>query len=414
MPPKKGNKESKKTENKKKEKIVQDKTFGLKNKKGAKQQKFVKQIETQVKQSGDPRARKLEQQRLDEKKKKEAEKKRQAEIDALFKETITQPKLGKGVDPKSVLCQYFKQGKCTKGDKCKYSHDLAIERKSEKRSVYADGEDMENDTIDNWDDQKLKDVVEKKHGAHNKKKNKTAIVCKFFIKALERKKYGWFWSCPNGDACIYRHALPPGFVLKCDQKKMEDQVEKITIEELIEKERAALGPNVTKVTLQTFLAWKKRKREEKIKEMNKKKNKRKNDFKSGKGGVSGREVFEFQPDMVGGDDEEAGDDVDYSQRSEDGNTGTSEVKGVSSEMFVPLEIDEKLHETQRHLPGNKQPQTSTTNGEQPPTEGNGETSKAEEPSTEATKPAPVVEEEVPVDESLFTDDLDAELEGLEL
>lgn len=33
---------------------------------------------------------------------------------------------------------YFKQGSCTKGGKCKFSHDLAIERKAEKRSLYDD------------------------------------------------------------------------------------------------------------------------------------------------------------------------------------------------------------------------------------------------------------------------------------
>lgn len=39
----------------------------------------------QVRQGNDASARRLEQQRLDEKKKKELEKKRQAEIDKLFK-----------------------------------------------------------------------------------------------------------------------------------------------------------------------------------------------------------------------------------------------------------------------------------------------------------------------------------------
>lgn len=46
-----------------------------------------------------------------------------------------------GVDPKSVLCAFFKQGQCTKGDKCKFSHDLSMERKCEKRSVYVDERD---------------------------------------------------------------------------------------------------------------------------------------------------------------------------------------------------------------------------------------------------------------------------------
>ena len=49
--------------------------------------------------------------------------------------------LSAGVDPKSVLCAFFKQGQCTKGDKCKFSHDLTLERKCEKRSLYVDERD---------------------------------------------------------------------------------------------------------------------------------------------------------------------------------------------------------------------------------------------------------------------------------
>ena len=47
--------------------------------------------------------------------------------------------------------------------------------------------------------------------------------------------YGWFWSCPNGDKCIYKHALPPGFVLKKDKVKNDDE-EKVSLEEHIENE----------------------------------------------------------------------------------------------------------------------------------------------------------------------------------
>lgn len=54
--------------------------------------------------------------------------------------------------------------------------------------------------------------------------------------ALENNKYGWFWECPNGaNKCHYRHALPPGFVLKKDKKK-EDKTETISIEDLVEKQ----------------------------------------------------------------------------------------------------------------------------------------------------------------------------------
>jgi len=45
---------------------------------------------------------------------------------------------------------YFKQGSCTKGGKCKFSHDLAIERKAEKRSLYDDvreGGNKENGSL---------------------------------------------------------------------------------------------------------------------------------------------------------------------------------------------------------------------------------------------------------------------------
>ena len=45
-------------------------------------------------------------------------------------------------DPKSVLCVFFKQGQCMKGDKCKFSHDLSLERKAEKRNLYVDSRDV--------------------------------------------------------------------------------------------------------------------------------------------------------------------------------------------------------------------------------------------------------------------------------
>lgn len=45
--------------------------------------------------------------------------------------------------------------------------------------------------MEDWDQQKLEEVVEQKHGAENKITNKTTIVCKFFLEAVEGKKYGW-------------------------------------------------------------------------------------------------------------------------------------------------------------------------------------------------------------------------------
>lgn len=79
-----------------------------------------------------------------------------------------------------MVCAFFKAGQCTKGDKCKFSHDLAVERKVEKRSLYVDmrDDDDENDTMDDWTDEKLQEVVDKKHGKE-KAMPKTDIVSVF-------------------------------------------------------------------------------------------------------------------------------------------------------------------------------------------------------------------------------------------
>ncbi len=67
--------------------------------------------------------------------------KERSEFDSLFRPV--QQKISLGADPKSVLCLFFKQGQCTKGDKCKFSHDLSLEGKVEKRSMYVDSRDDE-------------------------------------------------------------------------------------------------------------------------------------------------------------------------------------------------------------------------------------------------------------------------------
>ncbi|XP_053992735.1 zinc finger CCCH domain-containing protein 15 homolog [Hylaeus anthracinus] len=316
MPPKKAPVPSKKADQKKKEKVIEDKTFGIKNKKGAKQQKFIQQVEKQVK-SGGVNPRKLEDPNV-KKLEKEKKLKEQKELALIFKPVQSQ-KIDKGTDPKSVVCAFFKQGQCTKGDKCKFSHDLSIERKAEKRSLYCDmrDDDKETDTMDKWDEDKLKEVVEKKHGASGNRPT-TDIICKHFLEAVEKAKYGWFWECPSGQKCIYRHALPPGFVLKKDKKK-EDKKDEISLEDLIEKERANLGPNQTKITLETFLAWKKRKLKEKKEQAIKDEERRRNDYKAGRQvGISGREMFYFNPDLAAGDGIDDGDEaIDSYVREED-------------------------------------------------------------------------------------------------
>lgn len=83
---------------------------------------------------------------------------------------------GEEVDPKKILCQFFKAGVCTKGKKCKYSHDLSLEGKNTKIDYYVDpraGTDKMPDTI---------------------------VTCRDFVKAVETENYGWLWECPNNGA----------------------------------------------------------------------------------------------------------------------------------------------------------------------------------------------------------------------
>ena len=125
--------------------------------------------------------------------------------------------------------------------------------------------------------------------------------------------------CPNekdGGKCIYRHALPPGFQLKSDKKKLEEK-EEIALEALIERERASLGPSVTRVTLESFLAWKLRKIQEKKNKITENEEKKKRDFKLGfMNGLTGRDIFTFNPDLIANDDDEANNDIDYYRRDD--------------------------------------------------------------------------------------------------
>ncbi|KAF3777963.1 Zinc finger CCCH domain-containing protein 11 [Nymphaea thermarum] len=250
MPPK----QQSKAELAKKQKVVEDKTFGLKNKNKSKNvQKYVQSLQQAVQPKPDA-------SKVAAKKKKEEEKAREKELNDLFKIAVSQPKVPVGVDPKSILCEFFKAGQCTKGFKCKFSHDLNVQRKGEKIDIYSDKRDEE--TMEDWDQETLEKVVESKKNEYNQNKP-TDIVCKYFLEAVEKKQYGWFWVCPNGGKdCHYRHALPPGYVLKSQMKALlEEESEKMSVEEEIENQRATLTTS-TPLTPDLFMQWKKKKMEE--------------------------------------------------------------------------------------------------------------------------------------------------------
>ena len=54
------------------------------------------------------------------------------------------------------------------------------------------------DTMDNWDEKKLEEVVNKKHGEAEKKKPKTQIVCSF----LELSCFGIYHQGEKTHSCL--------------------------------------------------------------------------------------------------------------------------------------------------------------------------------------------------------------------
>lgn len=302
MPPKK----KQPPVNKAKANAVDDKGFGMKNKNKSKK---VQQQISMMKSGADNGALK----RREAEKKREAEEKKAAELakrETAAQLGIVQPKVPFGVDPKSVLCEFFKQGVCNKGSKCKFSHDPDIGRKDAKKDLYTDARaEKEADTMDGWDEEKLRKVILSKHG---NPKTTTDKVCKYFIDAVENDKYGWFWVCPNGgNACMYKHSLPPGFVLKTkEQKRLErltnDAQPKITLEDYIEMERGKLDRSkMTPITMETFHAWKTRQRAKRDEE-------KKKEQLSGKVALTGREIIfrKFADKFYQEEDADQGDEMD--------------------------------------------------------------------------------------------------------
>lgn len=197
-------------------KQVEDRTFGMKNKKGSAAQKQIQQMTKNLAAGGNPEEKRKAAERAQREKEKKAAEEAKRETEALLNRPQQVQKVPFGVDPKTVVCIFFKKGNCEKGKKCKFSHDLALERKTEKKSLYTDTraeeeaekEQKKQETSADWDEEQLRKVVLSKKG---NQRTSTEKVCKYFIQAIEDGKYGWFWVCPNGgDKCMYKHALPPG------------------------------------------------------------------------------------------------------------------------------------------------------------------------------------------------------------
>ena len=120
---------SKKTEQKLQNKVIEDKTFGLKNKNKSKVvQEYVKSVENNVKKGG-----KSQQSLINEDFENRALKKKLKEEEAFLNSLTNSIKVIKQTDceddekKRNIICQYILQnGQCDDKD-CKYSHDLNLE-----------------------------------------------------------------------------------------------------------------------------------------------------------------------------------------------------------------------------------------------------------------------------------------------
>lgn len=211
-------------------------------------------------------------------------------------------------------------------------------------------------------------------------------------------------------------------MLKKDRKK--DKKEDITIEELVEIERSNLGYNLTKITLESFLEWKKKKIAEKRASSKKESDRRKAEFKAGKNvGLSGREMFTFNPELAADNDMEEGEAaMDIVRESEEDETGDA-VKEIDLDQ-IANEAKEVDHSAGTQAAEKRDFATkagSSKDPDKPSTSGAGSsTSAAATTNGEGAGEGGDDEEEEegeddiinePIDETLFAEDDD--LDGLE-
>lgn len=110
---------------------------------------------------------------------------------------------------------------------------------------------------------------------------------------------------------MYRHSLPPGFVLKTKEQRAAEKalldkspLKTLTLEDFLEKERGKLTGKLTPVTEESFSKWKKERLDKKAAEEQARQAKE----------ATGRAMFEAggwgSEDEESEDDDEGGDDDD--------------------------------------------------------------------------------------------------------
>ncbi|OAG31866.1 hypothetical protein NEDG_00341 [Nematocida displodere] len=274
---KKGTKAKEPMKAKDAKKLVEEQMFGMKNKgKSSKLKKLASTLEASYTKGKGKKAEEAQEEVY--------------EVYEILQKAPT------GVDPMGVLCINFKNGVCSKGEQCKFSHEANAEKRQmlllQKTAATAQQEGR--DAKDK--DAKDKDPKEEK-------------ICKFYIDALKTGKHNPKWVCPNGHACLGKHSPPEGYTLK------EDEGPGITIEEYIENERNKLPDVQTPMTEELFFKWKIEKAFQKSKEQEEQEKIKEGNIRLGKIVPTGKDLFVYKPDLCVDDDEAL--DYDYNAREED-------------------------------------------------------------------------------------------------
>jgi len=170
-----------------------------------------------------------------------------------------------------------------------------------------------------------------------------------------------FWECPNGnDKCVYRHALPPDYVLKKD--RIKDKIENRPLELVLEEERASLTGTGTKVNPETFAAWKEKNRLAKEKEMKKAGLERAQQLKQGKVRMTGKEIMESGGGNSNQDDDGNDDDIDIFKLMKDKQQAEIQIDEENAVLAAELAKEVEAELARQQSEGNADGHPESSNG----------------------------------------------------
>lgn len=157
---------------------------------------------------------------------------------------------------------------------------------------------------------------------------------------------------------MYKHSLPPGFVLKTKEQRAAEKalmdkspLKTLTLEDFLESERHKLTGTLTPVTPETFAKWKKERLDKKAAEDEARQAKE----------ATGRAMFEKGGWDDSEDEEEDDDDSEHESGEEDGNDWDMEsmrreterireenekkrLEGVGGQAAIETDINGQRHE----------------------------------------------------------------------